>query len=78
MHFIWRCLFLNCSVQRPVWMGGGGRAIKFLMHLSSPNRAIKFLYAPEQPEQGTFSPTPYSMGPGNSLLGSSPPWSFSG
>ncbi len=35
MHFIWRCWFLNCSVQRPVWMGGGGRS-----------RAIKFLYAP--------------------------------
>jgi hypothetical protein len=43
MHFIWHCLFLNCSVQRPVWMGegGGGRS-----------RAITFLYAPEGPEQG--------------------------
>ncbi len=22
MYFIWRCWFLNCSVQRPVWKGG--------------------------------------------------------
>ncbi len=53
--------------------GGGGRS-----------RAIKFLYAPKRPEQGDKVPsfscslTPHSMGPETSLVGSSPPWSFSG
>jgi hypothetical protein len=55
------------------WGVGGGRS-----------RAIKFLFAPERPEQGdevplcTCSPTPHSMGLEISLVGSSPPWSISG
>ncbi len=23
MHFIWHCLFLNCSVEEAVWVGRG-------------------------------------------------------
>jgi hypothetical protein len=53
MHFIWHCWFLNCSVQRPVWMGGdrspGAGRLSFFMHLSGPSRVIQFLYAPVPP-----------------------------
>ncbi len=38
MYFIWRCWFLNCSVQRPACTDGGGG-----------DRVIKFLYAPAPP-----------------------------
>ncbi len=52
IHFIWHCWFLKCSVQRPVWMGGGGAGAGWLssfMQLSGLSKAIEFLYAPAFP-----------------------------
>ncbi len=39
-------------------MGGAARArlLSSFMHLSGPSRVIKFLYAPERPEQGGYVP----------------------
>ncbi len=60
---IWRCWFLNCSVQRPVWIRGGGHRagrLSFIMHLSGPSRAIKFLYAPAPPPPTVWALKPPS------------------
>ncbi len=49
--------------------------ISFVMEGSGPSRVIKFLNAPERPEQGdkvplfTCSSAPHSMGPETSLVG---------
>jgi hypothetical protein len=52
-----------------VWGRGGGQS--YFIHLSGPSRVIKLLYA-------LGPPTPHTMGPETSLVGSSPPWSTSG
>ncbi len=55
------------------WGGeaGAGRLSSF-MHLSGRSRAIKFLYAPERPEQGDYVPfcTCSPIPPETSLVGS--------
>ena len=40
MYFIRRCWYLNCSVQRPVWMGGS----EYRMLLYVTEAHIKYLY----------------------------------
>jgi hypothetical protein len=37
MHFTYRCRYLNCSVQRAVWVGGWGEGLvalrnKFILY----------------------------------------------